>query len=107
MCFNVYKMNEQRLAKMNEERDLLERLDEIYEKQKNMPILTDMVSRQIQAFVSSENYQAAVDLWHELRFIQANTVGDTTSAGIRLFINVTNICKEDLIHATRKIGLEY
>jgi len=107
MCFNVYKMNEQRLAKMNEERDLLERLDEIYEKQKNMPILTDMVSRQIQAFVSSENYQAAVDLWHELRFIQANTVGDTTSAGIRLFVNVTNICKEDLIHATRKIGLEY
>ena len=107
MCFNVYKMNEQRLAKMNEERDLLERLDEIYEKQKNMPILTDMVSRQIQAFVSSENYQAPVDLWHELRFIQANTVGDTTSAGIRLFINVTNICKEDLIHATRKIGLEY
>ena len=107
MCFNVYKMNEQRLAKMNEERDLLERLDEIYEKQKNMPILTDMCTRQIQAFVSSENYQAAVDLWHELRFIQANTVGDTTSAGIRLFINVTNICKEDLIHATRKIGLEY
>lgn len=107
MCFNVYKMNEQRLAKMNEERDLLERLDEIYEKQKNMPILTDMCTRQIQAFVSSGNYQAAVDLWHELRFIQANTVGDTTSAGIRLFVNVTNICKEDLIHATRKIGLEY
>ena len=107
MCFNVYKMNEQRLAKMNEERDLLERLDEIYEQEKIMPILTDMVSRNIQAFVSSENYQAAVDLWHELRFIQANTVGDTTSAGIRLFVNVTNICKEDLIHATRKIGLEY
>ena len=100
-------MNEQRLAKMNEERDLLERLDEIYEKQKNMPILTDMCTRQIQAFVASENYQAAVDLWHVLRFIQRNTVGDTTSAGIRLFINVTNICKEDLIHATRKIGLEY
>ena len=107
MCFNVYKMNEQRLAKMNEERDLLERLDEIYEKQKNMPILTDMCTRQIQAFVSSENYQAAVDLWHELRFIQANTVGGSDSAGIRLFINVTNVCKEDLIHATRKIGLEY
>ena len=93
---------------MNEERDLLERLDEIYEKQKNMPILTDMCTRQIQAFVSSENYQAAVDLWHELRFIQANTVlGSGDIAGIRLFVNVTNVCKEDLIHATRKIGLEY
>ena len=92
---------------MNEERDLLERLDEIYEKQKNMPILTDMCTRQIQAFVSSENYQAAVDLWHELRFIRSNTVGGSESAGIRLFINVTNICKEDLIHATRKIGAEY
>ena len=92
---------------MNEERDLLERLDEIYEKQKNMPILTDMCTRQIQAFVSSENYQAAVDLWHELRFIRSNTVGGSDSAGIRLFINVHNICKEDLIYATRKIGLEY
>ena len=107
MCFNVYKMNEQRLAKMNEERDLLERLDEIYEKQKNMPILTDMCTRQIQAFVTSGNYQAAVDLWHELRFIQSNTVGGSESAGIRLFINVGHRCKGDIIHATRKIEGRY
>ena len=100
-------MNEQRLAKMSKESDLLARLDAIHEKQKNMPILTDMITRQIQAFVSHENYQAAVDLWHELEYIQSNTVGGSESAGIRLLINVHNISKGDIIYATRKIEGRY
>lgn len=83
--------------------DFIERLDAIFEKQKNMPILTDMISKQIQAFVTAGEYQLAVDLWHELRFIQSNTVGGNDSAGTRLFINVGHRCQGDLIYATRKI----
>lgn len=82
--------------------DLLERLDAIAEKQESMPILTNMISEQIKAFVTGGEYQLAVDLWRELSFISSNTVGGIDSAGIRLFANVTRLCQKDLIYATRE-----